>query len=86
MNAAQSDAAGQIANETTQAVQVGTGGTLLSGTSADGSKAISVVLFTQGNTASAIKFSGPAADPAPAELVTELAQKQDAAIQAALGA
>jgi len=70
MNAAQSDAAGQIANETTQAVQVGTGGTMLSGTSADGSKAVSVVLFTQGNTASAIKFTGPVADPASPEMAT----------------
>ena len=86
LNAAQTDAAGQIANETTQPVTVGTGGTLLSGTSADGSKSISVLLFTQGNTASAIKFTGPVADPAPAELVTELGQKQDAAIQAGLGA
>lgn len=86
MNTTKSDAANQIANQTSQAVQVGTGGTLLSGTSTDGAKSISLLLFTQGNTASAIKFSGPANDPAPAELVTELAQKQDAAIQAALGA
>ena len=86
LNAAQADAAGQVANETTQPVQVGTGGTLLSGTSADGSKSISVLLFTQGNTASAIEFAGPPTDPAPAELVTEIGQKQDAVIQSALGA
>jgi hypothetical protein len=86
LNAAQADAANQVANETTQPVQVGTGGTLLQGTSADGSKSITVLLFTQGNTASAIEFAGPSNDPAPAELVTEIGQKQDAVIQSALGA
>lgn len=81
MNASKGEAANRIANEKTQPVQVGTGGTLLTGSSPDGSQSVSVLLFTQGNAAATIQFDGPPADPAPTELVVELGEKQDAAIQ-----
>lgn len=84
MNASQGEMAGKIANEKSQPVEVGTGGTLLTGTSPDGSKSMSVLLFTQGNAAATVEFDGPAADPAPTEFVVDLGQKQDAAIQNAL--
>ena len=81
MNASQGDAANRIANEKTQPVQVGTGGTLLTGSSADGSQSVSVLLFTQGNAAATVEFDGPPKDPAPTEFVVDLGQKQDSAIR-----
>ena len=84
MNASQGEMANRIANEKTQPVQVGTGGTLLTGTSPDGAKSVSVLLFTQGNAAATVQFDGPTADPAPTDFVVDLGQKQDAAIKNAL--
>jgi hypothetical protein len=86
MNASQGDAANRIANEKTQPVQVGTGGTLLTGSSADGSKSMSLLLFTQGNAAATVEFDGPPKDPAPTEFVVDFGQKQDTAIRNALPA
>lgn len=85
MNASQGDAANRMANEKSQPVQVGTGGTLLTGSSPDGSKSVSVLLFTQGNAATTVEFDGPPKDPAPTEFVVDLGQKQDSVIRNALG-
>lgn len=74
-----------IANPKSEPVQVGTGGTFLSGLSADGSQALGLLTFTQGNAASSILFSGPANDPADAALATELGQAQDALIKNRMG-
>jgi hypothetical protein len=49
--------------------------------SPDGSKSVTVLSFTQGNTAATIEFAGAASDPAPEDLVLELGRKQDTAIQ-----
>ena len=74
-----------IANPKSEPVQVGTGGTFISGTSADGSQSLGLLTFTQGTAASAISFSGPANDPADAALATDLGQAQDALIKSRLG-
>ncbi|MFN8073700.1 MAG: hypothetical protein U0R66_18085 [Mycobacterium sp.] len=74
-----------IANPKSEPVQVGTGGTFLSGLSPDGSQALGLLTFTQGNAASSILFSGPANDPADAALATELGQAQDALIKNRMG-
>jgi hypothetical protein len=84
MNASQAEMANRIANAKTQPVQVGTGGTLLAGSSPDGTKSVSVLLFTQGNAAATVEFDGPPGDPAPTEFVEDLGQKQDAAIKNAV--
>jgi len=84
MNSSQNEMASRIANEKTQPVQVGTGATLLTGSSPDGTKSVSVLLFTQGNAATTVEFDGPPADAAPTEFVVDLGQKQDAAIKNAL--
>jgi hypothetical protein len=81
--AAQSTAG--IANPKSEPVQVGTGGTFISGTSADGSQALGLLTFTQGNAASSIAFSGPANDPPDATLATELGQAQVALIKSRMG-
>ena len=49
-------------------------------------QSLSVLYITEGNAASTIEFAGPAADPAPSDLVIEMGQKQDALIKSQLGA
>ncbi|MEI6253422.1 MAG: hypothetical protein WCP30_11495 [Mycobacteriaceae bacterium] len=83
VTAAQTAAA--IANPKTEPVQVGTGGTFISGTSADGSQSLGLLTFTQGNAASTIEFAGPANDPPDAALATDLGQAQVALIQSRMG-
>ena len=85
MNTSQNEMASRMANEKSQPVQVGTGATLLTGSSPDGTKSVSVLLFTQGNAAATVEFDGPPADAAPTDFVVDLGQKQDAAINNALG-
>ena len=79
--AAVAGAAAEVANPQTQPAAVGSGGTMVSGTSPDGTESVTVLTFTQGNAATTIEFDGPPNDPAPADLVTDLGQKQDTAIR-----
>jgi hypothetical protein len=60
---------------------VGTGGTTASGDSPDGSKGVTMVLFTEGKAFTTLEFDGPAGSPAPPDFVTDVAQKQDTAIK-----
>src|ERR1700692_4861148 len=60
---------------------VGTGGTTVSGTSPDGSKAVTVLLFTEGKAFVNLAFDSPPNDPLPPQFVTDVGQKQDAAIK-----
>jgi hypothetical protein len=76
--------AGKVVNSTTTPSQVGTGGTIVSGSSPDGSKSISVLTFTQGNAATTIEFDGPRNDPAPVDMVTDFGQQQANALRNAL--
>ncbi|MGY4647937.1 hypothetical protein [Mycobacterium sp. URHB0021] len=70
-----------MANTQSQPAAQGAGGTMLSGTSPDGTESVTVLTFTEGNTAATIEFDGPPSDPAPADFVMELGQKQDTAIK-----
>jgi len=79
--AAVAGAAAEVANPQTKPAAVGTGGTMVSGTSPDGTESVTVLTFTQGNAATTIEFDGPINDPAPADLVVEFGQKQDTAIR-----
>jgi hypothetical protein len=74
-------AAAEVGNPDSQPAAVGTGGTMVSGTSPDGTESVTVLSFTEGNVATTIEFDGPPGDPAPPDLVTELGQKQDTAIR-----
>jgi hypothetical protein len=78
--------ASKVVNSTTQPSQVGTGGTIISGSSSDGSKSVTVLTFTQGNAATTIEFDGPRNDPVPVEMVTEFGQQQATALRNALSA
>jgi hypothetical protein len=60
---------------------VGTAGTMVSGTAADGSKAVTVLLFTQGKAFVNLEFDSPPNDPVPPQFVTDVGQKQDTAIK-----
>ena len=73
--------AGLVANGTSQPAAVGSGGTMLTGMSPDGSKSVTVLSFAEGNTATTIEFAGAPKDPAPSDLVLELGRKQDTAIR-----
>jgi len=65
-----------IANPSPEPVQVGDSGVIASGTSPDGSKAVTVVTFTQGKGFVVLQFDSPAGDPVPTDFATSLAQKQ----------
>jgi hypothetical protein len=60
---------------------VGTGGTLVSGRSPDGSKAVTVLLFTEGKAFTNLEFDSAPNDPVPPQFVTDVGQKQDTAIK-----
>jgi hypothetical protein len=60
---------------------VGAGGTMVSGTSPDGSKAVTVLLFTEGKAFTNLEFDSPPNDPVPPQFVTDVGQKQDTAIK-----
>jgi hypothetical protein len=66
-----------------QPAPVGTGGTMFSGISTDGSKSMTAVVFTEGKAIVTMEFDGAPNDPAPPDLVNDLGQKQDAAIKSA---
>jgi hypothetical protein len=67
----------------TQPAPVGVNGKIITGASPDGTRSVTVVMFNQGRTATAVEFSGAAGDPVPSDLAVDYAQKQDAAIKAA---
>ena len=65
-------------------IAVGTGGTTISGPSPDGSKGVTVLLFTEGRAFAELEFDGPPDALVPPDLVTDVGQKQDAAIKKGL--
>jgi hypothetical protein len=73
--------AGLVANGKSQPAAVGSGGTMLTGMSPDGSKSVTLLSFAEGNAATTIEFAGAPKDPAPPDLVLELGRKQDTAIR-----
>jgi hypothetical protein len=67
-----------------QPADVGTGGTIVSGTSPDGSKSVTVVLFTEGKAFVTLEFDGKPDDAVPPDFATGIGAKQDSAIKAGL--
>jgi hypothetical protein len=60
---------------------VGTGATMVSGTAPEGSKAVTVLLFTEGKAFVNLEFDSPLNDPVSPQFVTDVGQKQDTAIK-----
>ncbi len=65
-------------------IAVGTGGTTISGPSPDGSKAVTVLLFTEGRAFAELEFDGPPDDLVSPDFVADVGTKQDAAIKRGL--
>jgi hypothetical protein len=81
LDGARAQLAAKVANGKSEPAAAGTGATMLTGMSPDGSRSVTVLSFAEGNTATTIEFDGAAKDPAPADLVLELGRKQDTAIR-----
>jgi len=67
------------------AIDIGTGGTTVSGSSPDGSKGLTVLLFTVDKAFATLEFDGPPDALAPPDFVTDVGQKQATAIKNGLG-
>ena len=63
---------------------VGNRGSIVVGPAADGSKSVGIVMFIEGKAFVVLEFNSPTTDPVPADVVLDLARKQDAAIKAGL--
>jgi hypothetical protein len=60
---------------------VGTAGTMVSGAAPDGSKAVTMLLFTEGKAFVNLEFDSAPDSPLPSQFVTDVGQKQDTAIK-----
>jgi hypothetical protein len=73
-----------VTGDSPQPSPVGTGGTVVSGSSPDGSKAMTVLLFTEGRAVVRMEFDSAPGDPMPSQFVTDVGRKQEIAIRAGL--
>jgi len=85
LNATKATPPGPITGTPVKAT-VGTGGVTISGDLPDKSKGVTVLLFTEGKAFVTLEFDGPTGVPAPPEFVSDVGQKQDAAIKNGLPA
>jgi hypothetical protein len=85
LNAAKGTQGNNLKNPATNPFEVGTGGTTVSGNLADNSKGVLVLLFTEGKAFVTLEFDGPVDSLPPQDFVTDVAQKQDAAVKKGLG-
>jgi len=85
LNAAKGGQGSAVKDPTTDSANVGTGGTVLWGNSPDGSKGVTILLFTEGKALVTLEFDGPADSLPPQDFVNDLGQKQDAAVKKGLG-
>jgi hypothetical protein len=85
LNAAKGAQGNAIKNPVTNPFNVGTGGTGLSGNSPDNSKGVLIAMFTEGKAFVTLEFDGPVDSLPPEDFVTDVAQKQDAAVKKGLG-
>ena len=64
-----------------QPIDVGSNGTMIAGNSPDNSKAVTVVMFTEGRALVNLQFESTPNDPIVPEAALEIAQKQGAAVK-----
>jgi hypothetical protein len=74
-----------VTGGTPESTPVGDGGTVVQGTSPDGAKAITVLIFTQGKAFVTLQFDSLPGDAVPIEGATEIGTKQAEAIKKGLG-
>jgi hypothetical protein len=85
LNAAKAGQGAALKKPATDAAKVGTNGTVISGNSADNSKGIAILLFTEGKAFVTLEFDGPADSLPPEDFVSDIGAKQDAAVKKGLG-
>jgi hypothetical protein len=85
LNSAKAGPGNTIKDPQTESSNVGTGGTTLSGNSPDGSKGVTILLFTEGRALVTLEFEGPPGMLPPPDFVLDTGQKQDAAVKNGLG-
>jgi hypothetical protein len=85
LNSAKTGQGSVVKDPETDSTNVGTDGTTLSGKSPDGSKGVTVLLFTEGRGFVTLEFDGPVDSLPPPDFVTDVGQKQDAAVKKGLG-
>ncbi|OBB94798.1 hypothetical protein [Mycobacterium sp. 852002-40037_SCH5390672] len=66
-------------------IAIGANGTAISGPSPDGAKGVTVLLFTENKAFVELEFDGPPSALVPPDFVTDVGQKQDAAVKKGLG-
>lgn len=84
LDAAKGTLGSNVTGGTPAPIAVGTGGTSVTGTSPDGTKSVTVVLFTEGKAFVTLEFDGPAGADAPPDFVTDVSQKQATAVKTGL--
>ncbi|MHC9294326.1 hypothetical protein ACRCUN_17820 [Mycobacterium sp. LTG2003] len=67
-----------------QPVPVGTGGTVISGTAPDGSKAVTLLMFTQGRALVRLEFDSTPQDPVSPQTVASVGRMQQIALRIGL--
>ncbi len=85
LNSAKAGQGNTIKDPQTGSSNVGTDGTTLSGNSPDGSKGVTILLFTEGRAFVTLEFDGPPGMLPPPDFVLDTGQKQDAAVKKGLG-
>jgi hypothetical protein len=85
LNAAKAGQGNSLKGLQTGSANVGTGGTVLSGNSTDGSKGVAILLFTEGRAFVTLQFDGPPGMLPPPDFVNDTGQKQAAAVKKGLG-
>lgn len=75
---------GVVTGARPQPSSVGTGGTVVAGAAPDGSKDVTVLMFTEGPAVARIEFGSVAGEPTPAQVVTDVGTKQEIALRTGL--
>jgi hypothetical protein len=86
LNAAKGAQGNVVKDPITHPISIGAGGTTLSGDSPDGSKGVTVLLFTESRALVTLEFDGPPGSLVPHDFMTDVGQKQAAAVKKGLGA
>jgi hypothetical protein len=81
MNGSVASLANTVTGGNPQPISVGNGGTMVPGTSPDESKAVTVLLFTEGKAFVTLEFDGAPGDVVPTDYALGVAAQQDAAVK-----
>jgi hypothetical protein len=82
LNQAKADLPRTLTGASAESVPVGSGGTVVDGMSPDGSKSVSVLLFTEGKTFTTYEITSDPGDPVSTTFLIPVGQEQDARIKA----